>query len=227
MSQTQARIQADFDRIALLAEEHGANHNDYYHGYLLRHAPARCTEALEIGCGTGGFARALARRAGHVLGIDLSPQMVRIARERSRQVPNIEYRTGDALQWDFAAERFDCIASIATLHHMPMEVVLLKMRDSLRPGGVILILDLYKAESASDLLAGAVAVPLNLALRLITTRRLTQPPEVRRAWEEHGRGDRYLTLSEVRRVCEAVLPGAKIRRHLLWRYSIVWRKPVS
>jgi hypothetical protein len=29
----------------------------------------------------------------------------------------------------------------------------------------------------------------------------------------------------VRDACEAELPGAKVRRHLLWRYSVVWRKP--
>ncbi len=32
-------------------------------------------------------------------------------------------------------------------------------------------------------------------------------------------------VGEVREVCRAVLPGAVVRRHLLWRYSIVWRKP--
>ncbi len=33
------------------------------------------------------------------------------------------------------------------------------------------------------------------------------------------------SLTEVRDACEAELPGAKVRRHLLWRYSVVWRKP--
>jgi len=31
-------------------------------------------------------------------------------------------------------------------------------------------------------------------------------------------------LSRMRQVCASLLPGAEVRRHLLWRYSIVWRK---
>jgi hypothetical protein len=55
--------------------------------------------------------------------------------------------------------------------------------------------------------------------------RLAEPAELRRAWEEHGRTDRYLTLAEVRAACARALPGARVRRHLLWRYLIVWRRP--
>ena len=53
---------------------------------------------------------------------------------------------------------------------------------------------------------------------------LKQYDEARAVWEEHGRGDHYLTLDEVRRVCADVLPGAKITQHILWRYSMVWAK---
>ena len=52
-------------------------------------------------------------------------------------------------------------------------------------------------------------------------------PQNRRAREEHGATDVYLTPAEVRDACaEAGLRGAKVRRHLLWRYSLVWRKPI-
>ena len=51
MTQTQAGIQTNFDRIALLTKEYQANHNGYYHSYLLRHVPVRSNEALEIGGG--------------------------------------------------------------------------------------------------------------------------------------------------------------------------------
>jgi hypothetical protein len=47
---------------------------------------------------------------------------------------------------------------------------------------------------------------------------------LREAWEEHGRGDTYASLNQVRQVCAGLLPGAKIKKHLLWRYSIVWKK---
>src|SRR5436853_7910282 len=75
-------IQADFDRLALLADR-SRDHNGYYDDFLLKHMPSPCAEALEIGCGTGIFSRRLARRSTRVLALDLSPQMIRIARGRS------------------------------------------------------------------------------------------------------------------------------------------------
>jgi hypothetical protein len=33
------------------------------------------------------------------------------------------------------------------------------------------------------------------------------------------------TLSDIRAACDAVLPGAALRRRLLFRYSLIWRKP--
>src|SRR5215216_5407704 len=89
-------VQADFDRIALLDDRYAWSHNDHYHDWLLGHVPTPCAEALDVGCGMGTFSRALAWRAGRVVGVDLSPQMVRIARERSRGFTNIEYVEADA-----------------------------------------------------------------------------------------------------------------------------------
>ena len=51
------------------------------------------------------------------------------------------------------------------------------------------------------------------------------PMEDRQAWDEHGRRDRYPTLPVVRRAAAAILPGAEVRGHLLWRYSLIWEKP--
>jgi SAM-dependent methyltransferase len=226
MIQTPDNVRADFDRIALLSRASGWNHNSHYHDFLLRQLPARLQEALDIGCGLGEFSRCLAGRSRHVLGLDLSPQMIRLARERSVGFTNTEYRQADVLEWDFPVERFDCVVSVATLHHLPMEIMLTKMRDGLKPGGTLLVLDLFKAERPSDFLLAGLAAPINIALHIIKRVPLRAPPDVRRAWEDHGRSDSYLPISEIRRICKHLLPGAEVRRHLLWRYSIVWRKPV-
>ncbi len=220
------KIQADFDRLAFLETE-AWNHNDYYHPFLLRHVSDPCDQALDIGCGTGGFSRLLAQRAQHVLALDLSPQMIRIAQERSMQCSNIEYQVADVLQVEMPPARFDCIASIATLHHLPLELMLEKLKAALKPGGVLLVLDLFKAESVADFALSIPAIPWNFILRLWKEHRLRPPSEVRVAWDEHGRTDVYLTLSQVRQTCERILPGARITRHLLWRYSIVWTKPFA
>lgn len=224
MEQSSAKIQADFDRLALLTTTEAWSHNSHYEGYLLRHVPSRCREALDIGCGTGSFSRTLAERSDHVLGIDISPQMVRVATSKSERHPNIDYQVADVMELDLEDEQYDCIASIATLHHMPMDVILPRLKAALSPGGTLLVLDLFESETFVDRLLDVVALPVNMVWRLVKQGRLRVPREVREAWEEHGRTDRYPRLREVRRICAEVLPGAKVKRHLLWRYSIVWRK---
>jgi len=220
-------IRADFDKLALLEETKGGwSHNDHYHPYLLRHIPDPCIESLEIGCGTGAFARLLARQSRHVLGLDLSPEMIRVARARSIGFSNLDYQVADVLEWPFPLEKFDCIISIATLHHLPLQILLDKMKAALKPAGVLLVLDLFKAEDLSDLLFNAVAFPANLIMRLIKTRQVQQSQAQRIAWMEHGNHDHYLKVSAVRRICWDILPGSIIRKHLFWRYSLVWYKPV-
>jgi ubiquinone/menaquinone biosynthesis C-methylase UbiE len=218
-----SNIQKDFDRIALLSNE-GWDHNSHYHSFLLRQLPSHCEYTLDIGCGTGTFSRLLANCSDRVLALDLSPRMIQIARERSRAYTNIEFRVADAMTWEFPTKQFDCIASIATLHHLPIDEMLAQIRAALKANGVLIVLDLHEPEGVSDALTDALAVPVNTMLRLLKTGRLREPRKVRKAWAEHSRHDSYLTLTQIRQVCASTLPDAKVRKHLLWRYSITWKK---
>src|SRR5258707_848080 len=109
----------------------------------MRHELPDFSQALEIGCGTGAFSRRLAQRAQRVTAIDLSSEMIRVARSRSSQLSNLDFEVADLMSRDFPAEHFDCIATIATLHHLPLRAALLKLIDTLRPGGGLLLLDLF------------------------------------------------------------------------------------
>jgi SAM-dependent methyltransferase len=122
-------------------------------------------------------------------------------------------------------ESYDCIVSLATLHHLPLEQALLKIREALKPSGVLIILDLVRDNGLIDLIKSALAFPVSAARRFWKTGRPRAPREVRRAWAEHGKNEVYLTLNNVREMCRQYLPGAKIKRHLLWRYTVVWQKP--
>ncbi len=225
MDETMQKVRADFDRIALLSSD--SNHNNLYLEFLLQHASHDCAAALEIGCGTGGFTRLLARRSASVTALDFSPNMIRIAKSLSGEYSNIDFQCADASVWEFPSERFDCVASIATLHHLPMKMMLSKMKGALKPGGTLLVLDLFQDEGAADLLTSMLAMPVSMSLRLLKTGRLREPREVRAAWKEHERTDSFLTLSQIKSICAEMLPGAKVRKHLLWRYSIIWKKPSS
>ncbi len=219
-------IQADFDRLARLP--HAAwDVNSHYHAFLLRQLPSHCCSARDIGCGTGAFARLLAACSDHVLALDLSPAMLHVAQDESRAWPNIEFQLSDVTASAFPPEHFDCIASIATMHHLPLSVMLEKCKHALKPGGVLIILDLVEGDGWRDAASNVVAAPWHLALMLVNNRRLRPPREVREAWAQHGSHDCYPTLGQVQAACAQILPGARVRKHLLWRYSIVWTKPAS
>lgn len=223
MHTTIAQIRADFDRLAPYDDE-GWSHNSHYYPFLLAHLPARLDSALDVGCGTGAFSRLLARRARHVLAIDLSPRMIEIARRRSAEWEGwIDYRVANILELGLPAEGFDAIASVATLHHLPLAAILAKLGRALKPGGTLVALDLFSGRGPVDVALYPPAAITSSALKLLNGRR--ESPEMRAAWEAHGQHDVYPTLREVRQACAAALPGARVMRHLLWRYSITWRKP--
>jgi ubiquinone/menaquinone biosynthesis C-methylase UbiE len=221
--QTLESIQSDFDRIASLSHEHW-DHNAQYHKYLLDQIPEQCRRILEIGCGTGEFSRLLARRAESVLAIDLSTQMIRHAQARSKLYPNITFVESDATTYELPDNQFDCIATLTTLHHLPIEFILRKIRKALKPAGVFVCLDLYQRSNLSDLLFDGVAYPANLFLRLMKTGKFGPSREMREAYAEHGKTDTYPTLPQIKQICADILPGALVSRHLFWRYSIIWKK---
>jgi ubiquinone/menaquinone biosynthesis C-methylase UbiE len=219
------QIQRDFDRIAALSEHHGET-GGTYDNFLLRFVPVESARALEVGCGTGTFTRLLAGRANHVTAIDLSSEMIRIARRRSRGCANIDYSVGNVLEIDLPISWFDCIVMIATLHHMPNKPALEKLKQALKPGGVLILHDLLHQEGIIDRTADLlVRMPTSVALRFLSTGRLVPKREVRRAWAKHCKEERYLTRREVEAIRNECLPGGFVKYHLLWRYSIIWSNP--
>ncbi|MGM7684312.1 hypothetical protein ACSVDA_19450 [Cytobacillus sp. Hm23] len=44
--------------------------------------------------------------------------------------------------------------------------------------------------------------------------------------KEHIKKDIYILLKDIHEIVDTILPNAKIRRHLFWRYSISWKKEV-
>lgn len=220
------KIRNDFDRIALNDQE-GWDHNNHYHCFLLKQLPVQRQAVLDIGCGTGEFSRLLSKRFERVIAIDLPPNMIEVAKQRSSQFSNIDFQVADVLQWEPVVEQFDAIVSIATLHHLPVESLLPNLKAALKTGGRLIILDLLEHESWRDKLSDFVAVPLNWLFQTLKNSHIQQSPEAATAMREYLRTDKYLTLSQARQIYTSSLKKAKVRKHLFWRYSVVWEKPAA
>jgi 2-polyprenyl-3-methyl-5-hydroxy-6-metoxy-1,4-benzoquinol methylase len=220
------KIRDDFDQIAL-HEQAGWNHNNYYHSFLLKQLPKQCKTILDIGCGTGEFSRQLAKYADQVVAIDLSPKMIEVAKQRSTQYTNIDFQVTDILQWNFPVEKFEAIVSIATVHHLPLKNLLPNLKAALKPGGKLIILDLLEPENMQDIFSDIVAIPLNRLLQIVRNRHIKTSPEAIAAMKEHLRTDKYLTLSQARQIYTNFLGKVQVKKHLFWRYSVVWEKLVT
>jgi ubiquinone/menaquinone biosynthesis C-methylase UbiE len=107
-------------------------------------------EAVDLGCGPGQLVIAMARQAPalHVIGVDLSDEMLAQAGENAQSAGlagQVSYRHGDARQIPFPDGSLDLVVSTMSLHHWADPVsVLNEIARVLRPGGSYLIFDLRR-----------------------------------------------------------------------------------
>ncbi|WP_049576449.1 class I SAM-dependent methyltransferase [Streptomyces sp. SBT349] len=203
------------------------DHNDHYHRLLLRRVPADARTALDVGCGTGRFARRLAARGIEVDAVDPSRETVEAARAASARPggngPAPRFRHADIADVDLPRSHYDVISCLASLHHMPFATVT-ALRDALAPGGVLLVLGCYREEFPADLARSLTAVPVNAAARLAVAageraRGTRHAPRATPPVKEPG-----MTLADIRREADGLLPGHTLRRLLFWRYLLVFRQ---
>jgi SAM-dependent methyltransferase len=193
------------------------NHNTHYHGLVLGAMPRGCREALDVGCGDGLLARRLARRAGHVTGIDTSAEMVARARKASEGLANVDFVEADLLSYGLPSEGYDFVCSVAAIHHMDFTAALTAMRDALRPGGVLVVISLARNGTLRERIASVPGVPAHYFHLLLHRGRLGEPGA--------PIADPDMTWSQVREEALRILPGARYERLALWRYAVSWRKP--
>ncbi|MEW9549673.1 methyltransferase domain-containing protein [Nonomuraea sp. NPDC050783] len=209
------------------------DHNDHYHGTLLRRVPSGCARALDVGCGTGRFARRLAARGIEVDAVDPAAEVIEAARAAGG---GPRFQQADITDMELPEGHYDFVSCLASIHHVPFGTVA-RLRDALAPGGVLAILGCYPERTAVDYAWSLVAVPANAVARAAVALReagarggAVRDGGVRDggAWGGAVRApvrSPEMSLAEIRREAGVLLPGARISRLLFWRYLLVYRRP--
>ena len=138
-------VRESWDRAAAAFDRAVASGLDYYRTEFFGPAQVElCGDVngmrlIDVGCGSGYFAREMAQRGARVTGIDISPRMIALAERHETEAPlGIAYRVGDAA--DIASHAgvasFDMATSCMALQDMPNAAAVLRgVHAILRPSG--------------------------------------------------------------------------------------------
>jgi ubiquinone/menaquinone biosynthesis C-methylase UbiE len=95
--------------------------------------------ALDVACGTGRHTAYLAERGHTVIGVDTSPEMLAVARQK---VPAAEFHVSDLHDLPFANASFDVVVCALSLAHVPdLTRAFAEFVRVLKPGGDLVLSD--------------------------------------------------------------------------------------
>jgi SAM-dependent methyltransferase len=194
------------------------NHNIAYFPFIEKVAMQRPRRsAIDVGTANGMLASRLAEFIPLVVGLDAHAELVTEASAAHPAPPRSPFELGNVLTTHLIDEPYDFVACSATLHHMDARAGLERLRDLTAPGGSLVIVGLAFDSTGYDRVIHLLTrVPIRFERAL-------------RGWSTHGGPTAAATESwtNMRRFVQASLPGAKFRRRLYWRYSVVWDRPTA
>lgn len=210
-----------FDKIARLPDYW--DHNQQYQSYLLSQIDGSKEYGLDIGCETGELTGMLKKYCMHVVGIDISPIMIQEAKIRNSK-NGIEFIKCDIEEFLSTTKKtFDVVISIATFHHLDIETTLRSIKSKLNKNGLLLILDIYKQQTFYEQILSMTATICNPIMSLFKRHSMFPTEEERKLWKDHFKYDTYNTIREIREIAEKTLGQISIKRHLFWRYTLIYR----
>lgn len=132
-----------------------------YAFYLL--GDVRGKVVLDLGCGTGENLIPLVRRGARVVAIDISPELVELARRRLQSYgiasDAVTLQAGSAYETGLPDESVDTVLSIALLHHLDLEQARQEILRILKPGGRFILKEPIRFSGVMNLLRRLLPAP--------------------------------------------------------------------
>ncbi|GAB2885910.1 class I SAM-dependent methyltransferase [Streptomyces deserti] len=162
-------------------------------GRLRSWLPARASDLLDLGCGTGSLSLLAAEQGHRVTGVDLSPAMVALAREKSAGRDAV-FLLGDAAAPPVGEQRFDVVLVRHVLWTLPDPGRALRhWRGLLRPGGrLVLVEGVWGTVSPSGIPADRLTALLAPLTGHIRVERLSDDPLL---WGREVDDERYAVVA--------------------------------
>ena len=152
--------------------------------YIEARAGLAGRQVLDVGCGGGLLAEGMARRGARVLGIDLAPEALAVARLHALETGvAVEYRqVAVETLAESAAAGFDVVTCLEMLEHVPdPSAIVAALARLVRPGGHVIVSTINRNAKAFALaIVGAEYVMRLLPMGTHRYARLIRPSELSR-----------------------------------------------
>ncbi|RVU97153.1 class I SAM-dependent methyltransferase [Coriobacteriales bacterium OH1046] len=192
------------------------NHNAAYYAWV-RSEVATCSSILDVGCGNGALARYLSTGGNRIVGIDPAQGCIERARALSSGDVRVVFECVPFSSYQAPPESFDAILFVASLHHMDAAEALGKAKSLLASGGKIVIVGLASPSSLLDWAVEALrAIPCRIS-SAIHRENSSEKLEIPTSYK-------FPAMSDVRALAGRMLPGARLRHGLHYRYLLTWTK---
>ena len=200
------------------AMDHSQVNTKFVGDFLCAHGPNRGGEILDVGTGTARIPIALAQAdpQARILAVDISPNMLARAAAniaRAGLADRIRCLHGDVkrLHEAVGTTRFEAVVSNTIIHHIPEPAEALRaMKERTSPGGTLLVRDLARPASLSDL------------ERLVLIYAGRETPRARDLFAASLHA--ALTLDEIRQIAQALgLPGDCVAMSSDRHWTLKWK----
>jgi 2-polyprenyl-3-methyl-5-hydroxy-6-metoxy-1,4-benzoquinol methylase len=139
------------------------NSKEFLFHSLANHSPKR---VCDFGCGAGETGTELAAAGYQVIGFDISPEMIALARRRAELdhvTDRTEFVVANAAELELRSGNFDAILVQAVLHHIELDKGLATLDALLAPGGVAVIIEPVAFSSLLQKLRDLTPVPKDIS----------------------------------------------------------------